>query len=87
MGSHVVRIEENNIAKKIFTDELDGRRRVGRPNVRQADCVDADSRVLSCPDLESCCNGTNQLEKACRGGPDTVAGCSAHYDDDGVLAN
>ncbi|KAK3894199.1 hypothetical protein Pcinc_002033 [Petrolisthes cinctipes] len=39
---HVMRREENNIAKKVMNIEVEGRRKRGRPRRRWKDCVDED---------------------------------------------
>jgi hypothetical protein len=43
---HVERMEENRMPKKIFTQELEGRRRRGRPRKRWKEEVERDLQVL-----------------------------------------
>lgn len=45
-AGHVARMGDSEIPKKMLTDELHGKRRVGRPNVRWEDSVSADARAL-----------------------------------------
>jgi len=43
---HLQRMEEDRMPKKIFTQELEGRRRVGRPRKRWKEEVERDVQVL-----------------------------------------
>ena len=44
---HVSRMEENEPARKIFEDVLEGRRKIGRPRLRWKDQVDESLQKLS----------------------------------------
>jgi hypothetical protein len=45
-AGHIVRMQDNLPCKKITSDKLEGRRRVGRPNLRWMDGVMRDAERL-----------------------------------------
>jgi hypothetical protein len=75
---HLERMEENGMPKKIFTQELEGTRRRGRPRKRWKEEVEKDLQVLGVRRWRESWRQTGKNGRILLDRPRPTAGCSAN---------